>query len=91
MYFVQQLPTFSVETENGSTLYPSLNLAEIAYQKFVKENIPVEFFRDGILEKGTRVPNSFHLDPKNWLFGTILEYENILNKLLTSWPGCGII
>ena len=37
MYFVQQLPTFSVETENGSTLYPSLNLAEIAYQKFVKE------------------------------------------------------
>ena len=59
MSFYQQLPTFSVETENGSTLYPLQSTAEIAYQKLVMQNVPVEFFRDGILEKGTRVPTAF--------------------------------
>ena len=56
MSFYQQLPTFAVETENGSTLYPVQSAAETAYQKFVEQNIPVELFRDGVLEKGTRVP-----------------------------------
>jgi len=56
MSFYQQLPTFSVETETGSTLYPLQSTAEKAYRNFVERNIPVEFFRDGILEKGTRVP-----------------------------------
>ena len=58
MSFYQQLPTFSVETETGSTLYPLQSTAEKAYRNFVKRNIPVEFFRDGILEKGTRVPTN---------------------------------
>ena len=59
MSFYQQLPTFSVETKTGSTLYPAKSDAEKAYQKFVKQNVPVEFFRDGVLEKGTRVPPAF--------------------------------
>ena len=56
MTFYYQLPTFSVETKNGSTLYPHQHDAEKAYQNFIERNIPVEFFRDGVLEKGTRVP-----------------------------------
>ncbi len=56
MSFYQQLPTFSVETKTGSTLYPHQHDAEKAYQNFIERNIPVEFFRDGVLEKGTRVP-----------------------------------
>jgi hypothetical protein len=59
MSFYQQLPTFSVETQNGSTLYPLQSTAEKAYQKLVMQNVPVEFFRDGVLEKGTRVPTAF--------------------------------
>jgi hypothetical protein len=58
MSFYLQLPTFTVETETGSTLYPFQNDAEKAYRNFVKRNIPVEFFRDGVLEKGTRVPTN---------------------------------
>ena len=56
MSFYQQLPTFSVETKTGSTLYPHQHDAEKAYQNFVMQNVPVEFLRDGVLEKGTRVP-----------------------------------
>ena len=56
MTFYYQLPTFSVETKTGSTLYPHQHDAEKAYQNFIERNIPVEFFRDGVLEKGTRVP-----------------------------------
>ena len=59
MSFYQQLPTFSVETQNGSPLYPLQSTAEKAYQKLVMQNVPVEFFRDGVLEKGTRVPTAF--------------------------------
>ena len=58
MSFYQQLPTFAVETETGSTLYPLQSIAEKAYQKFVQQNIPVELFRDGVLEKGTRIPTN---------------------------------
>ncbi len=58
MSFYQQLPTFSVETETGSTLYPVQSAAEKAYQNFVEQNIPVELFRDGVLEKGTRIPTN---------------------------------
>ena len=59
MSFYLQLPTFTVETKNGSTLYPIQEEAEKAYQKLVKQNIPVEFFRDGILKKANKTPSSF--------------------------------
>ena len=51
MSFYQQLPTYSVETKTGSTLYPRQHDAEEAYLNFVEQNIPVEFFCDGVLEK----------------------------------------
>jgi len=51
MSFYQQLPTFTVETKTGSTLYPFEPDAEKAYQNFVNQNIPVEFFCEGILKK----------------------------------------
>jgi hypothetical protein len=51
MPFYYQLPTFSVETKTGSTLYPHQHDAEEAYQNFIEQDIPVEFFRDGVLKK----------------------------------------
>ena len=59
MSFYLQLPTFSVETNTGSTLYPAKSDAEKAYQKFVKQNVPVEFFRDGVLEKANKTSTAF--------------------------------
>ena len=59
MSFYQQLPTFSVETKTGSTLYPHQHDAEKAYQNFVMQNVPVEFFRDGVLEKANKTSTAF--------------------------------
>ena len=51
MSFSLQLPTFSVETSQESTLYPSQQQADRHYQKYVDERVPCEFFRDGIKQK----------------------------------------
>ena len=51
MAFTVQLPTFQVETKNSLTLFPTQDQAERHYQKYVKENVPCEFFTDGIKQK----------------------------------------
>ncbi len=51
MSFTMQLPTFQVETKSDSTLYPSRNKANEHYQENVKQKIPCELFKDGILVK----------------------------------------
>ena len=51
MSFYTQLPTYQVETQKGSTLYPSHTQAEKHYQKFVKENVPCEFYEGGVKKK----------------------------------------
>jgi len=47
MPFYQQLPTFQVETKTGSTIFPFQNDADKLYQKYIKDKIPCEFYRDG--------------------------------------------
>ena len=51
MSFYQQLPTFQVETKTGSTMFPSQNEANVLYQKYVKDQTPCEFWRDGEKQK----------------------------------------
>ena len=51
MSFFQQLTTYQVETQKGLTLFPTQDLAERQYQEYVKENIPCEFYSDGIKQK----------------------------------------
>ena len=51
MSFYTQLPTYQVETQKGSTLYSSQAQAIKAYQKFVKENVPCEFYEEGFKKK----------------------------------------
>jgi hypothetical protein len=40
-----------VETKSSSTTFPYQNEADILYQKYVKDKIPVEFFKNGKLQK----------------------------------------
>ena len=51
MSFYHQIPTYQVETSTGSALYPSEYEANIHYQKYVSDNIPCEFFKDGYKQK----------------------------------------
>ena len=51
MSFFQQLTTYQVETQKGLTLFPTQDEAERQYQKYVNENIPCEFYSDGIKRK----------------------------------------
>ena len=51
MPFTLQLPTYQVETQSGSTIYPSKQEANNHYQKNVKNKIPCEMFEDGQLQK----------------------------------------
>jgi len=51
MFFYQHLTTFQVETKSSSTTFPYQNEADILYQKYVKDKIPVEFFKNGKLQK----------------------------------------
>ena len=51
MPFYQQLPTYQVETSSDLTLYPNFQEADIHYQKNVSNNVPCEFFRDGLKQK----------------------------------------
>ena len=51
MPFTLQLPTYQVETQSGSTLFPSQNEANNQYQKFVDNNVPCELYEDGKLQK----------------------------------------
>ena len=47
MSFSIQLPTYQVETKTSSTLYPSPTEANNHYQKYIKDKIPCELYRDG--------------------------------------------
>ena len=51
MSFFTQLTTYQVETQKGATLFPTQDQAERHYQKYVKENVPCEFYSDGIKQK----------------------------------------
>jgi hypothetical protein len=51
MPFSIQLPLFQVETATSQKLYPSKLKAEQEYLKLVEENIPCEFWVEGILKK----------------------------------------
>ena len=51
MSFYHHIPTYQVETSTGSALYPTEYEANIHYQKYVSDNIPCEFFRDGYKQK----------------------------------------
>jgi len=51
MSFYTQLTTYQVETQKDLTLFPTQDLAERQYQEYVKENIPCEFYSDGIKQK----------------------------------------
>ena len=47
MSFRLQLPTYQVETQQGSTLYPYQNQAYQHFEKYVREKIPCELYKDG--------------------------------------------
>ena len=51
MSFYHQIPTYQVETSDNSTMYPSEYEANIHYQKYINDNIPCEFFKDGYKQK----------------------------------------
>ncbi len=51
MPFYHQLPTYQVETSSDLTVYPNYQEADIHYQKNVSNNVPCEFFRDGLKQK----------------------------------------
>ena len=75
MSFYQQLPTFQVETKTGSTMFPSQNEANVLYQKYVKDQTPCEFWRDGeklkefkFPEKNLESPNAIEAESKDSIF-----------------------
>ena len=51
MSFRLQLPTYKVETQQGSTLYAYQNQAYQHFEKYVREKIPCELYKDGKKQK----------------------------------------
>ena len=51
MTFHVNFPRYQVETATAQFQSPTPQKAEEEYQKYVKHNIPCEFFIEGILQK----------------------------------------
>jgi|TARA_B100000586_G_scaffold198302_1_gene146683 hypothetical protein len=51
MTFHTVLSRYQVETASAQFQSPHRNKAEDIYQKYVRENVPCEFYKEGILEK----------------------------------------
>lgn len=51
MTYQAHLSRYQVETASTQFQTPDIKKAEYIYQKYVKENIPCEFFKEGILQK----------------------------------------
>ena len=51
MTFHVNFPRYQVETASDQFQSPTQQRAEEEYQKYVNQNIPCEFFLEGILQK----------------------------------------
>tara|TARA_B100001029_G_C14587388_1_gene197177 strand:+ start:139 stop:309 length:171 start_codon:yes stop_codon:yes gene_type:complete len=51
MSFSLQLPTYQVETKQSSTLYAHQKQAIQHFEKYVKDKIPCELYKNGMKQK----------------------------------------
>ena len=57
MTFSLEIPRYQVETASAQFQSPTKKQAEDIYQKYVYQNIPCEFFFEGILQKEYKPPS----------------------------------
>ena len=56
MTFHVNFPRYQVETATAQFQSPTPQKAEEEYQKYVKQNVPCEFFLEGKLQKAHKPP-----------------------------------
>ena len=56
MTFHVNFPRYQVETATAQFQSPTQQKAEEEYQKYVKQNVPCEFFLEGKLQKAHKPP-----------------------------------